>query len=209
MEPPSSLVTVGGSCLKYPFKAGTMYPRAARHASLYEGLKRIDDELARKAKQQDCPHCGGPLDFARWRRNPRGHQIPRSWATRHGLCCRKCRKRVLPPSTLFLGRKVYLGAVVLISVAAKQRRLVGGTARALRRMFGVAKETLARWLTYFSTDLPASPQWKRLRGRLSAEVRDDALPDALLMQFDRRHGEGEAALAACLAFLAAGDFAGS
>jgi len=109
---------------------------------------------------------------------------------------------VLPQSALFLGRKVFWGAVVLISVVVRQRRTKGITAMRLREMFDVSPQTLRRWMAFFLADFPQSSTWKRLRGRVSAEVRDDALPDGLLAEFDRVRGPGEQALAACMAFLA-------
>jgi len=109
---------------------------------------------------------------------------------------------VLPPSALFLGRKVYFAAVILISVAARQRRLVGATADALNELFGMSRATLKRWISFFRHDFPVSPLWKVLRGRITAGVRDDRLPDDLLAEFDRLHGPGEAALGACLTALA-------
>jgi hypothetical protein len=101
---------------------------------------------------------------------------------------------------------VYFGAVVLLSIAARQHRMVGSTAAKLRKMFGVSKETLERWLSFWRTEFPASALWKGLRGRVSANVRDDELPHALLAEFERKHERGEAALRACLAFLAGGQF---
>lgn len=180
-----------------------MYPHCARRATLYEGLRRIDEDLAAGARDGGCPRCGGPLDSATWQRKPRGCEVdlPEDLRQRLGLCCRSCRKRVLPPSAVFLGRKVYLGAIVLISIASRQRQLTGSTARELRAMFGVSAQTLTRWLSFWAEDFPVSAVWKRLRGRVSAAVRDDALPDALLAQFDQRWGPGERALAACSTFL--------
>jgi len=187
-----------------------MYPGSATHVTLYEGLRKIDADLAAQARSRGCPHCGGPLDNAPWQRKPRGcDDVPEDAKKRHGLCCRDCRRRVLPQSTLFLGRKVYWGAVVLVSVAARQRRTTGITARRLRALFGVSAQTLRRWMTFFAVDVPPSSWWKRLRGRVPATVRDDALPDALLAEFDRVLGAGEPALAACLVFLAGGGFAAS
>jgi len=181
------------------------YPTVVRGVTLYEGLLRIDEDLSAREQAKGCPHCGGPLDSSPWQRHPRGVEAAKAvvwW--RLGLCCRRedCRKRVLPPSVLFLGRRWYWAAVVLVSVASRQRRTVGATATALRRMFGVCRATLARWLAFFATDFPSSAPWRALRGRVSAEVRDDALPAALLAQFDRLVGPGEAALVACLTFLA-------
>jgi hypothetical protein len=103
---------------------------------------------------------------------------------------------------LFLGRKVYFEAVILIAVTMRQRRVVGATAEALCALFGMGQDTLKRWIAFFREDFPDTRQWKVLRGLVSAEVRDDRLPEALLAQFDHRLGPGEAALAACLTFLA-------
>jgi len=68
------------------------------------------------------------------------------------------------------------------------------------------RDTLRRWIEFFVVEVPATAAWKRLRGLVPVEVRDDSLPDALLAQFDRRHEAGEAALHACLAVLAGAAF---
>jgi len=186
-----------------------MYPTAARSVTLYEGLHRIDEDLASEARSRGCAHCGGPLDHAPWLRKPRGCILPEAMCWRMGLCCRVCRKRVLPPSTLFWGRKVYWGGVVLVCVVTRQRRVVGSAASALRKLFGVSFETLRRWIRMFAVDVPTSTRWKLLRGRVPAEVRDDGLPDQLLAVFDRLHGPGEAALTALLSCWAGRGFGAS
>lgn len=188
-----------------------MYPDCAVRVTLYEGLRRIDDDLAARAQEAGCPRCGGPLDKATWTRKPRGCKgLPDDLCLRQGMCCRACRRRVLPDSTVFLGRKVYLGAVVLISIVVRQRSLASHSANRLRAMFGMSKRTLGRWLRFFLVEFPASTRWKVLRGLVSARVRDDALPDALLAEFDRRHdGPGPGALSACLAFVARGELQAS
>lgn len=181
------------------------YPGAARVVTLYEGLRRIDEDLAATSQARGCPFCGGPLDSAPWQRHPRGVPKVRNEAWwRLGLCCREegCRKRVLPPSALFLGRKVYFEAVILVSVTARQRRLVGATADALCALFGMSPATLKRWISFFRHDFSESNAWKVLRGRVSAEVASERLPESLLAQFDRLHGPGEAALTACLTAIA-------
>lgn len=130
--------------------------------------------------------------------------LPDSVVIRRGLCCARCRRRVLPPSTVFLGRKVYFAAVILVSIASRQRRIVGATADALRKMFGVSRQTLARWLGFFRVDLPVSPPWIAVRGLVPASVRNDSLPNGLLTELDQLHGAGEAALQAFLQLLARG-----
>lgn len=182
------------------------YPIAAKRASLYEGLALIDQDLAQLVRVEGCPHCGGRLDYATWLRKPRGLDVPLpdSVVIRRGLCCARCRRRVLPPSTVFLGRKVYFAAVILVSIASRQRRIVGATADALRKMFGVSRQTLARWLGFFRVDLPVSPPWIAVRGLVPASVRNDSLPNGLLTELDQLHGAGEAALQAFLQLLARG-----
>jgi predicted DNA-binding transcriptional regulator YafY len=91
---------------------------------------------------------------------------------------------------------------VLLVVLAKERRDDGLTARKLRELFGVSRDTIRRWIRMFREEIPTSPWWSRCRGQLGAEVRDDALPGSLLDAF-RVTGQGEeAALVACLRFLA-------
>ena len=103
---------------------------------------------------------------------------------------------------LFNGRTVYWAAVQLVCVVVQQRRFVGWAAGELQQMFGVSKETLKRWLAEFAGPVPASQRWTRLRGRVGADVRGDALPDQLLAVFDQRVGAGDAAINAYLSFWA-------
>lgn len=177
-----------------------MYPAAAQSFTLYEGLRRIDEDLAAEAQSRGCPYCGGILDRSPWLRKPRGCEVPEKACWRLGLCCRSCRRRVLPLSTLFWGRKVYWGAVVLVCVVMRQRRLEGWAASALRKTFGMSSETLERWMALFAAEVPVSSVWRRLRGWVGSEVRDDGLPDQLLALFENAHAVGERALTAFLSF---------
>ena len=83
-------------------------------------------------------------------------------------CCGRegCRRRVLPPSVLFWGRRVYWGAVVLVVTALRQGRVVGITAQRVQALFGVTRPTLTRWLRYFRELFPQTPTWRGLVGRL-------------------------------------------
>jgi len=177
-----------------------MYPESARRVTLYDGLRRIDEDLASEAKDRGCPRCRAPLDWATWQRKPRGLDLPEAMCVRLGLCCRDCRRRVLPPSTLFWGRRVYWGAIKLVCVVVQQRRLVGWSAVELRKLFGVAKETLKRWLAFFAGPASEAENWQVLRGRVPPSVRNEGLPGPLLALFDQTVGAGEAALNAFLSF---------
>ena len=89
-----------------------------------------------------------------------------------------------PPSVRFLGRKVYLGAVVVLVAAMRQgpspRRV-----RELSRLFGADRHTIARWRVFWSEHFPQTPFWKVARGRLVPAVEIAALPLALLEAFLR------------------------
>ena len=86
-----------------------------RSGSVWSFLLSIDKDLADLARQQRCS-CGGRLHCANFPRAPRGgpDHLPEEHRRRYGFCCDRdgCRKR-MPPSVRFLGRKVYLGAVVI------------------------------------------------------------------------------------------------
>jgi len=70
-----------------------------------------------------------------------------------------------PPSVRFLGRKVYLGAVVILISAMRQ----GPTPRRVRELstlFGVDRATIARWQAFWRDHVPQTPVWKLARVRL-------------------------------------------
>jgi hypothetical protein len=69
-----------------------------------------------------------------------------------------------PPSVRFLGRKVYLGAVVILISAMRQ----GPTLRRvheLSTLFSVDRATVARWQDFWRDYIPQTPFWKLARGR--------------------------------------------
>src|SRR5271157_2064981 len=107
-------------------------PHAARFWSF---LLTIDQDLAETARKKACP-CGGRLHCANYLRKPRGTpvQLPEPYRVRLSFCCDRdgCRKRVTPPSVRFLGRKVYLGAVIIV-ISAMRHAPSPRAFRALRR----------------------------------------------------------------------------
>ena len=158
-----------------------LYRSMAHVAKLYCVLAAIDADLERQTRAAGCPRCGGPLHAAHYERKPRGGpDLPDAMSVRLGLCCGHCRCRTLPPSALFLGRKVHWGAVIVLVAAARQRQAGSASASKLRKAFGVSWQTVKRWMDWFLTVLPASGGWQRLRGRIGPGVRDDDLPAGLL-----------------------------
>jgi len=117
------------------------------NASVFEALWELDKRLAEEAQRTGCPRDGGRLDRADYPRKPRGQAgLGRGYQRRFSFCCRErgCRQRVTPPSVRFLGRRVYLAAVVVLASVLRQ----GATpwrARRLKELCGVSAKTLRRW----------------------------------------------------------------
>ena len=158
-----------------------------RCGSLWSFLLSIDQDLAECTRQKACS-CGGRLHCANYPRAPRGGpgDLPEEYNRRFSFCCDRdgCRKRVTPPSVRFLGRKVYLGAVVILTSAMRQ----GPTPRRVRdlsRLFGVDRATIARWQAFWRDHVPRTPFWKVARGRLVPVVEIAALPQSLRQAFCR------------------------
>lgn len=172
-----------------------MYPVCVALPNVLAALADLDHRVAQEVRQRRCGTCGGPLHFATWTRKPRGG--PDGLATRWGLCCGHCRKRTLPPSVLFNGRRVYLKAVVLLVVAARQRDRVGVTLARIRALFGVSADTVRRWLRAFALGLADHPVWRRRRGRIPPTIVDLQVPAALLDALLPVLGVNTALITAC------------
>lgn len=189
-------------------KAGIMLPELLQHVSLFSVLHQIDKDFAEHYRQSGCPYCHGKLCYAPYYRKPRGgpEDIPQEYTLRLSLCCSKegCRRRVLPPSCLFMGRNVYWRAVILIVVTLRQGKPQRRSINKLQEMFSISRKTIVRWIHYFRKVFPKSSQWQRLRGRLSARVGNDNLPGRLLTYFFSYYSSISEGLIGCLRFLASG-----
>jgi hypothetical protein len=182
-----------------------MLTELLQRVSLFRLLRAIDVDLARDKREQRCPHCGGPLCQSNYVRKPRGGPptIPEEYLIRESLCCSRegCRKRTLPPSCLFMGRRVYWGCVILVVMALRQKRPQGASARRLQAIFEISRSTLARWFAYFKEEFPISAKWQHLRGQVISTVENDQLPTSLLECFLDEAQTAEGGLVSCLAFL--------
>ena len=183
-----------------------MLTELLQRSSLFRLLRAIDVDLARDKREQRCPHCGGPLHQSNYVRKPRGGPptIPEEYLIRESLCCGRagCRKRTLPPSCLFMGRRVYWGCVILVVMTLRHKRPEGASARRLQAIFEISKSTLALWFAYFKEEFPRSARWQCLRGLVISRVENDRLPASLLECFLGGAETAEGGLVGCLAFLA-------
>lgn len=142
-----------------------------------------DGEIARVVAAAGCRRCGGPLHKANYHRKPRGGRFFESLEARtlrRALCCGHCRRRSLPPSLMFLGRRVYIESVILISCIA---RGVAMSARDLAETTGVPDVTLRRWGAWWREAFTALPAWSVLRARFAPPPPDEeALPASLVIR---------------------------
>lgn len=175
-----------------------------RDARFWAFLFSIDQDIARTARESNCPSCGDVLHSARYPRKPRGvsDELLVGYGSRLSYCCARegCRRRLTPPSVRYLGAKIYLGVVVILVGAMRQ----GPTPRSravLRRHFGADPRTIARWQGFWKETFPLSAFWRVARGRIDRNHADDDLPRSLLERFRRRAATFRDALVLLLRFL--------
>jgi len=185
-----------------------MLPELLQKSNLFFLLYQIDLALAKKCREGGCLHCGKPLHQANYARKPWGAppNIPDEQKIRQSLCCGQdgCRKRLLPPSCIYMERKQYWSAIIIIVMALRQNK--GDTSDVIKimRMFDISYKTVLRWRGWFRDIFPTTSQWKRLRGRISAHISSNQLPGNLLDYFIQNNGSAEAGLIGYLQFLASG-----
>lgn len=159
-----------------------MFDQRELGSEFFEGLTAIDAQIVEKVAEGGCVFCGGPLHRGDYPRKPRCGLIAASAETfvrRFSLCCGRegCRRRATPPSVRFLGRRVYVGAAVIIaSVIA----LGAATAGAARRATGIAARTLRRWLRWWRGPFIATPVFVAIAARFVPAVERRRLPASIL-----------------------------
>ena len=166
-----------------------MYHDVPFTARFWWFLFAIDQDLANAIRENGCS-CGGRLHSADYVRKPRGTatSLPELLRIRLSFCCDRdgCRKRTTPPSVRFLGRKVYLGAIVILISAMRQ----GPSPRRVRELsarFGVDQRTIARWQVFWREHFPQTPFWKIEGARFKLTVGIISLPYSLVDAFLSRH----------------------
>lgn len=170
-----------------------MYQNLLNTSTLYPILLNLDTTIADEARRRGC-HCGGKLHRARYPRKPRG--APReveedsAYRRRQSFCCATegCRRRTTPPSVLFLGRKVYFAAVVVLVCVLRQGASPTRLKR-LRELVGVSPQTVRRWRHWWLESFVQSPFWRGARGRLRVPLNEIQLPLSLLEAFEAQDEE--------------------
>jgi hypothetical protein len=159
----------------------------------FQALLAIDKANAEKTQSLGCPFCGGVLDVANYPRKPRGFAETGEPVMRLSFCCRRqgCRKRTMPESVRFLGRKVYSGLVVVLAAFES----------AVQVALGLCRQTLSRWRVYWSEVLRlSSPFWKGRRALFPPGFEAHGSPEALVRFFEERSPAAHEAATTALRF---------
>lgn len=151
-------------------------------ASFWFNLSQLDRFIADQIRSLGCRHCAGKLHVANYPRKPRGEHrdvLGPDYTQRLSFCCSRCRKRTTPPSLRFLGRKVYLGSIIVVLTAGvdaldQQQR------DALLDTLQLPTQTLYRWRCWWREHVPQTPTWKALSGWFSPPIVPKHLPGDLL-----------------------------
>lgn len=175
-----------------PFEMGSEF---------FEGLMAVDEAIVEKAAAEPCRDCGGPLYRGDYPRKPRGGRLAgaaEAFTRRFSLCCGRdgCRHRATPPSVRFLGRRVYVGAVVIVATAVA---LTAIAVRAAVQATGVPAVTTRRWSRWWRGPFTKSGPFTELSARMVPGPDPRRLP---LSWLERLSGDPSASVAKLLTWLA-------
>ena len=148
----------------------------------YQFLFRIDQSIAEEVQAGGC-QCGGVLHSACYPRKPRGYRsaLDESYEYRLSFCCAcdGCRRRTTPPSVRFLGRKVYLGVLVVL-ISALEGGLSARRRRQLIDTLEVPAQTLWRWQQWWREVFAEGPWWRMARAQFIPPITPEGLPGKVL-----------------------------
>jgi hypothetical protein len=169
--------------------------RLLKDGCLFKLLEKVDRELAQMVRAAGCRYCGGRLHCGDFPRKARGGP---GWDERYSFDCSKCRRRHTPPSVRFLGRKVYVGVVVVL-VAAMMHGPNARRVAQLHDALGLDVRTLRRWHQWWLEIFVQKPFWKAVRGRFMPVLDEAVMPYCLVDAF---HAWGREELIKLMRFLA-------
>lgn len=157
-----------------------MYDAIAQDPLFFRYLSRIDAELAAATRRGGCQHCAGRLHVADFPRKPRGcpAAVIEEYSRRLSFTCGYCDLRTTPPSVRFLGRRVYVAVVLMLSSPPDSV-----SAARLTRLLAVSRRTVLRWRRWWTQEFPHTRLWRSLRNRFMPPITQVQLPQSLLDRF--------------------------
>ena len=140
-------------------------------------------ELAAALHAGGCRYCGDVLHRADFPRKPRAipAELRDEHDSRYSFCCRNCRKRHTAMSVRFLGRRVYLGLMVVLQSARHAWQIATGAA--LAKKLEIPIRTLERWRQWWQDRFMQTKLWQAECARFMPPVSPTALPGELLRRF--------------------------
>jgi hypothetical protein len=179
----------------------SLYRDLLADATFHQLLLACDTDLAEAVRAGRCGLCGGALHSACYLRKPRGRpcRLGPEHDRRFSFCCAVdgCRSRATPPSLRFLGRKVYLAAVVVL-VAILRHGVTTSRIDRLSQVVGVDRRTVERWRAWWRERFPITPFWQVARAAFMPPIDRERLPASLLERFT---GDDADRLVALLRFI--------
>jgi hypothetical protein len=163
-----------------------VYDAIAQDPSLFRLLSRIDAELAAETRRAGCQHCAGRLHVADFPRKPRGcpAAVIEEYSRRLSFTCGHCDLRATPASVRFLGRRVYVAVVLMLSSPPDS-----ASAGQLGSLLSISRRTVLRWRRWWTQEFPRTRFWQSLRSRFIPPIARTQLPQSLL---DRFHSKAPA-----------------
>jgi hypothetical protein len=163
-----------------------MVPVCVVGDKILQWLVDIDEGACARVAAAGCGWCSGPLHRSDYPRKPRGGLLAvggEVFTRRLSLCCgwEGCRRRATPPSVRYLGRRVYLGAAVILGSIAAQALT---TAREVKRATGIPARTVDRWRQWWHTRFADGPFFEAQRGLFVPPLVISDLPCSLVERFD-------------------------
>jgi hypothetical protein len=154
-----------------------VYDAVAQDPSFFRFLSQIDAELAADVRGAGCQLCSGRLHIADFPRKPRGcpAAVVEEYSWRLSFTCGRCDSRATPPSVRFLGRRVYVATVLMLSSPPDS-----ASARQLQDLLGVSRRTVLRWAQWWTHEFTRTRLWRSLRSRLMPPISPAQLPQGLL-----------------------------
>lgn len=165
-----------------------MWLELLRDVKFFAFLWEVDQDLARAVKEAGCRRCRRRLHRSNYRRKPRGGPgVDDAQTLRLSFSCEAegCRKRHTPASVRFLGRRVYYGVVLVLTMAMRDGLTERRVAR-LKEAVGAGRRTLERWRSWWRSGFAQGACWRAARGLIVPQVDEEALPGSLL---ERMTGE--------------------
>lgn len=152
-----------------------------RDPAFFQFLLRIDGEFADQARKHGCRHCAGVLHVSDFPRKPRGcpASVVEDYSWRFSFTCGRCEHRTTSPSVRFLGRRVYVAVVLMLSSPPQ-----GRAAQGLCDRLSVPARTVQRWRRWWTGDFQRTPFWLAARNRFMSPVPGEQLPGSLLDRFE-------------------------